>query len=228
MVGVLVILATYIACFTEVGVNGNLVIDTPSGCVDVTVNIPYEFKAIRVDQTDYDFKDGECVNRQDPLDVIECSLIENCLGGFIGKARVCNVERKTWTGFYVSNLLGGSRFAYVSVYFSHNGTWTGIDKNCIQPQLSGPTVFKAGGLNEVEIVCARKMDCPMGPFTTIMTKDQSICSDYGAPLCEITENDDIKYLRAVIPRPDDGDRTFAFCSTGDTFLSYDIDWGTSA
>lgn len=90
--------------------------------------------------------------------------------------------------------------------------------------------------------------------TTIMTRDKTICSDYSVPKCgmflllicvaaalntpnclfafelEYNISGDLRTLKAIIKHPETSTnstkrgRTFAFCSTNDAFLSYEIDW----
>ncbi|VDD81937.1 unnamed protein product [Mesocestoides corti] len=300
MFGVLVILTTCIASFTGVGVNGHFIVDTPSGCVDVAVNLPYEFSAVQVDHNRYEF-DGNltCSNMNVDNDYLECSLTLDALiptplrlhadvrccgrldehscakqwhlrqlvgvtdpsGGFIAKVRVCDVENKVWVGFFVDRLLSWSHHAFVTAYFSHGGKWANINRNCIQPQLSGPLVIKAGGRDEVEIVCARKMYCPMGPYacvciaatakhfnnaalqtaaaqcaaskiqipimTLIMDGSGTVCNDFQEPRCIESYHEDMKIVKTVYAKPGGDDVSYVFCSTGDSFLSYAIDWANS-
>lgn len=51
---------------------------------------------------------------------------------------------------------------------------------CIQPQESGQTVFRAGGLDSVTIKCVRRLDCDTN-VTTIMTGKKTLCADYQKP-----------------------------------------------
>uniref|UniRef100_A0A5K3F1F2 Methyltransf_FA domain-containing protein n=1 Tax=Mesocestoides corti TaxID=53468 RepID=A0A5K3F1F2_MESCO len=173
MFGVLVILTTCIASFTGVGVNGHFIVDTPSGCVDVAVNLPYEFSAVQVDHNRYEF-DGNltCSNMNVDNDYLECSLTLDPSGGFIAKVRVCDVENKVWVGFFVDRLLSWSHHAFVTAYFSHGGKWANI--------------------NRIE-----------------------------------SYHEDMKIVKTVYAKPGGDDVSYVFCSTGDSFLSYAIDWANS-
>lgn len=127
--------------------------------------------------------------------------------------------------------------------------------DCIQPQESGETVFKAGGLDSVTIKCVRRLDCTAN-VTTIMTRDETVCTDYQKPspphcstfplvICQTTAlnsswillilhvfqldvtDDATRQLRTVtmmLKAPAKRGHTYAFCSTNDAFLSYEIDW----
>uniref|UniRef100_A0A5K3G4W2 F5/8 type C domain-containing protein n=1 Tax=Mesocestoides corti TaxID=53468 RepID=A0A5K3G4W2_MESCO len=104
-------------------------------------------------------------------------------GGFIATVRVCEVENKIFLAF-----LGIEEFetffnSYITVYFSHGGTWKNIDRNCIQPQRSSPMEIKAGGLDEVEIVCARRTTCRLDPITLMVDDRGIICRDFMSPRC---------------------------------------------
>lgn len=50
-------------------------------------------------------------------------------GRYIATATVCNIEKHTWAGFRLEKYLMDGRFGYVTVYFSHNGTWSGIENS---------------------------------------------------------------------------------------------------
>lgn len=64
-----------------------------------------------------------------------CTLVD-CEGGFLAKATICDVMNHYWAGFKVNELLDGKCFGYVSVYFSHNGTWNNIYKSTWSPPFS--------------------------------------------------------------------------------------------
>uniref|UniRef100_A0A5K3FT08 SUEL-type lectin domain-containing protein n=1 Tax=Mesocestoides corti TaxID=53468 RepID=A0A5K3FT08_MESCO len=100
--------------------------------------------------------------------------------------------------------------------------------DCIQPQRSGPLEIKAGGLDEVEIVCARKTTCEYDPITLIVDDKGIICRDFMSPRCNETYEGDITMINAVYPRPEGVDLSYVYCSTYNSFLSYAIDWANSA
>uniref|UniRef100_A0A5K3F5W3 Secreted protein n=1 Tax=Mesocestoides corti TaxID=53468 RepID=A0A5K3F5W3_MESCO len=229
MFGVLVILTTCIASFTGVGVNGHYIIDTPSGCADVTAHLPRQSSVFRVDSKLYKFEDNNtCSQVGVPNDFLECSQTPDPSGGFIAQVRVCKVEKKRWVGFYVDDSDNWGFEAYITAYFSQGGTWANINRNCIQPQWSGPLEIKAGGLDVVPVVCARKMDCRMGKYTILMDDNGKICSDVAKPYCSEIGVEDVKMVRTFYKRPEGVDMSYVYCSTGDSFLSYAIDWVNSA
>ncbi len=49
--------------------------------------------------------------------------------GFLATAHICDVEKHISVGFGVDEIMTGSRHAYIVVYFSHGGTWSGIEKS---------------------------------------------------------------------------------------------------
>ncbi|VDL49495.1 unnamed protein product [Hymenolepis diminuta] len=209
-------------------IRAGMIIDTTDACAKIKTRLPYNFSELRLDNKNYIFNGSKCINKENKEDTIECSVQEYCEGGFLAKAKICDVMNHYWVGFKVDKLLDGKRFGYVSVYFSHNGTWNNIYKNCIQPQLSGNTVISAGGMDYVTITCVRQLNCSnTEPQTIIMTLDESICSDYSEPKCCITDVDNMRTVVARLERPKDSGYTYAFCSANDTFLSYEIDWDSS-
>lgn len=50
-------------------------------------------------------------------------------GKYSATARVCDVERHTWVGFRMDQHMEEGRYAYITVYFSHDGTWAGIEES---------------------------------------------------------------------------------------------------
>ncbi|VUZ51352.1 unnamed protein product [Hymenolepis diminuta] len=201
------------------------VIDATEGCADIAVTVPGPFSILRIDQTDYEF-DGEsyCTKSWDPNDSIECSLTEQEDGTYLATARVCDVEDHVWAGFRMDEYMQNSRYAFVTVYFSQGDQYTNIENNCIQPQLSSPAVIDAVGQSEVQIICARRDECPQGPFSTIMTATSDLCRDYSAPACKSEMDGDIRKLKTTFKRPKGANTSFVFCSTLDSFLSYLINW----
>ncbi|VDD84134.1 unnamed protein product [Mesocestoides corti] len=97
--------------------------------------------------------------------------------------------------------------------------------DCIQPQRSGPLEIKAGGLDEVEIVCARKTTCEYDPICRAWCLDRSDFVVHFPP--DETYEGDITMINAVYPRPEGVDLSYVYCSTYNSFLSYAIDWANS-
>ncbi len=44
-------------------------------------------------------------------------------------AKICDVEKHVWVGFLVNDYMQDKRYAYVTVYFSHGGSWSGIEQS---------------------------------------------------------------------------------------------------
>ncbi|VDO12399.1 unnamed protein product [Rodentolepis nana] len=201
-------------------------VDASEGCVPVYSSVPGPFSELRIDKTDYKFNGkGLCVNTCNPNDAVECSSIEYDDGTYLATAVVCNAAAHVWTGFNVDEYLEDERHAYVTAYFTKCHQYLNIEDNCIQPQFSSAGEIDAAGMSEVEIVCARHDICPHGPFTTIMNATNTLCSDYGYPKCDTEIDGDIRKLKTIFKRPEGQRRSFVYCSTIDSFLSYVIDWG---
>nr|CDS34035.2 expressed protein [Hymenolepis microstoma] len=96
--------------------------------------------------------------------------------------------------------------------------------DCIQPELSTPAEINAAGMSEVEIVCVRHDKCPQGPHTVIMTATSDLCRDFSAPECKTKMDGEMRALSTTFRRPKGENRSFVFCSTLDSFLSYVINW----
>ncbi|KAM7541015.1 hypothetical protein Aperf_G00000032348 [Anoplocephala perfoliata] len=206
-------------------VRAQYVIDATEGCVDIAVEVPGPFTILRIDQTEYESDgEGHCNKTWDPSDAIECSLAQQGNGTYLATVRVCEVESHIWTGFRMDEYMQDDRYAYITVYFSQGGKYTNIGSNCIQPILSSPGEIDAVGLSEVEIVCARHNVCPQGPFSIIMTATQDLCRDYGPPECYSEMVGDMRLLKTTFRRPEDEEKSFVFCSTLDSYLSYVINW----
>ncbi|VDO05182.1 unnamed protein product [Rodentolepis nana] len=182
-------------------------VEETEGCVTINVTLPGPYTVLRIDQTDYLF-DGEYGD-----------------GTYVGTARVCDVEDHIWAGFRMDEYMKDQRFAYVTVYFSQGGQFTNIEKNCIQPDLSSPAEIDAAGESEVTIACARQNECARGLYTTIMTANADLCRDYSAPKCKSKVEGDVRTESVTFRRPRGEDKSFVFCSTLDSFLSYVINWG---
>ena len=50
-------------------------------------------------------------------------------GKFTATAKVCEVESHISVGFRMDEHIQDQRYAFVMVYFSHGGSWKGIEKS---------------------------------------------------------------------------------------------------
>jgi len=207
---------------------GTRVYDEVSGCVEVQTILPVASSILRVDQTDYNITDdGTCVKTWDPTDSFDCSMTELAEGVFQATAYICEVEKHTWAGWRLDELMKDGRFGYFTVYFSQGDEWTHIGEHCIQADKITEINIDATSKESVEIACVRKDDCPMGPTTTIQLPDRGLCSSYwsGALACDVESLDGISTYKTTLTRPADGQFSFVTCSTQDAFMEYVVDWG---
>nr|CDS27017.1 hypothetical protein HmN_000712400 [Hymenolepis microstoma] len=162
--------------------------------------------------------------KENAKDRIECSVQEDCEGGFLASAKICDVKSHYWAGFRVDQLLSSKRVAY----------------------LSDDTTLSADGMDHVTIKCAHQLNFSSPePYTTIMTSDETVLSDRFDPKCvrhplsPYFPNPSLNPSFPLIPqstfafhshnplpklkRPKHSGHTFTFCSTNDAFLFYEID-----
>ncbi len=50
-------------------------------------------------------------------------------GAFTATATVCNVDRHNWAGFRMDDYMQDNRYAFVTVYFSHGDSWSGMESS---------------------------------------------------------------------------------------------------
>ncbi len=50
-------------------------------------------------------------------------------GVYTATAKVCKVEEHNWAGFRMDEYMQNRRYVFVTVYFSHGGSWSGIESS---------------------------------------------------------------------------------------------------
>ncbi|VDL99334.1 unnamed protein product [Schistocephalus solidus] len=104
-------------------------IEAEEGCADLKTFVPSDFKTLRLDATNYECNNKQCINVNNGPGAQSLEITKKKVEDAVHvRTEICDVERYAWLGFDITQLMGQKRQAFHTIHFSQGGKWTQVKK----------------------------------------------------------------------------------------------------